>query len=77
MAKYLARLMVASELSILTSYRNDWNKRPGRLLNFSNFYLGVYLRWALIYFLIKFGEDRKDNYKNILCYSCFLAFVSQ
>ena len=44
-----------------TNYRNYSNKRPGHLLNFRYFYLSTYLRWALIHFLIEFGEDRKDT----------------
>ena len=35
-------------------YRNDSNKRPGRLLDFSIFYLDAYSRWALIHYLIEF-----------------------
>ena len=60
----------------LCTYSNDSNNRPGHLINLSFFF---YL--ALISFHIKFGGGgggtEKTIKKNILYYSCSLAFVFQ
>ena len=47
------------------TYGNNWNRRPGCLLNLYIFYLEAYFRWALIHFLIKSGKDRKDNLRRL------------
>ena len=59
------------------TYRTDSNVRPGRLLNFSIFLRGRLKEAGAYSFSNKFGEDRKDILKKILCCGCFLAIISQ
>ena len=64
-------------LSLFRGYRNDSNKRPGRLLNFSIFLGGAYSRGALKRVLIKLFENWCKLKKELYCFISFLFYLQK